>query len=124
MKFLIDNALSPLLADGLRKAGYDAIHVKAYGLESEDDEVIFQRAFAEERVVVSADTDFGFLFTQSLTSKPSVILFRKSSQKRPEKQLDLLLANLSHIKESIERGCVAVIEETRIRASDFHHPAS
>ena len=40
MKFLIDNALSPVLAALLQQAGHDAIHVRSIGLQHADDEVI------------------------------------------------------------------------------------
>jgi len=59
MKFLVDNALLPVMAEGLRMAGHDAIHVRDYRLQESEDEVIFDRAAREERVIVSADTDSG-----------------------------------------------------------------
>jgi predicted nuclease of predicted toxin-antitoxin system len=62
VKLLIDNALSPALADSLTESGIDAVHVRTYGLSRAPDEVIFERAAAEGRAVVSADTDFGTLW--------------------------------------------------------------
>jgi len=53
MKFLIDNCLSPIVADGPAQAGYDAIHVRDYELQSALDEDIFARAAQEDRIVIS-----------------------------------------------------------------------
>ena len=114
MRFLIDNALSPIIAEGLSQAGHDAVHVRDYEMQAASDEEIFKFAAAQNRILVSADTDFGMLLAFWHSKKPSAILLRHP-QKHPKSQLALLLANLAAIKEALEEGSIIVIETTRIR---------
>jgi predicted nuclease of predicted toxin-antitoxin system len=115
MKFLIDNAISPLVSQKLRHAGYDAIHVREIGLQAEEDLVIFEKAMAENRILISADTDFGTILALWQHSRPSVILFRRGTERRPSDQTQLLLANLDRLKEPLEEGCIIVFDQDRIR---------
>ena len=62
MRFPVDNALSPEVAEGLRGAGHDAAHVRDYQMQKAGDPEIFVRG---------------------------------GTERHPEKQLALLLANLN-----------------------------
>jgi predicted nuclease of predicted toxin-antitoxin system len=115
MKFLIDNALSPLVAQGLRSAGHNAIHVRDRELAEADDGQVFELALAEDRILVSADTDFGTLLALRNARKPSVVLFRGVVNRRPERQLSSLISLLDRIQDSLQDGCIEVIDENRVR---------
>jgi len=116
LKFLVDSAVSLLLAVELRGAGHDAVHTFDYVLVSSTDETVLLRAATEGRIVITSDTDFGELLAQSGASQPSVILFRRSSGK-PLVEFALLTVALNRleVREALTNGAIIVVDPRRMR---------
>ena len=115
MRFLIDNALSPIVAQRLVEAGYDAIHVRDRGQQSAADIEFVDLATREERIVVSADTDFGTILALRQASRPSFILFRGEVARRPDQQAEILFESLPRLDEVLRGGAIVSISAKRIR---------
>lgn len=115
MKFVIDNNLSPILADALKAAGHDALHVRDLGMQAATDEAVLERARAEGQVLISADTDFGGLLARSKASEPSVILIRRLVGRRAAQQAAIILANLGQVASDLAAGAMVVIHEDTLR---------
>jgi predicted nuclease of predicted toxin-antitoxin system len=115
MKFLVDNAISPVIAEKLREGGYSAAHVREFGMGASADLEIFNKAKAEGFTIISADIDFTALVAFNPEARPSLILFRRGLEYRPLKQVELLLQNLPQLEAHIDQGCIATFEESRIR---------
>jgi predicted nuclease of predicted toxin-antitoxin system len=122
VKFLIDNNLSPLLADALKAAGHDAVHLRDLGMQAATDHAVLEHARADERILVSADTDFGGLLARSGTSTPSVILIRRLAGRRAAEQAVIILANLDQVAEDLTAGAIVVLHEDSLRVRRLPMP--
>jgi predicted nuclease of predicted toxin-antitoxin system len=113
MKFLVDECLSVRLT-ALVTAGHDAIHVVDHQLAGQRDQAVLGKAATDDRVLLSADTDFGEILARSRGLIPSVILFRRADRSAAA-LANVLLANFDVIAEDLDKGAFVVFTEDRIR---------
>ena len=84
-------------------------------MQAAEDADILAQAFQEDRIIVSADADFGNLLATIQTNKPSFILFRDPNLFGAEDFFDMLLPVLRELEPELENGCVAVFRHGRLR---------
>ncbi|MEU7835860.1 DUF5615 family PIN-like protein [Nonomuraea sp. NPDC049129] len=115
MNFLIDENLSPRVAELLTKAGHDAVHVRDLQATSAPDSTIMALALADSRVIVSADTDFGALLAQARTTKPSVMLVREILELRPPELVNIIINHLDVLESHLLTGAIVAFAPAGIR---------
>jgi predicted nuclease of predicted toxin-antitoxin system len=115
VRFLIDNALPPLLVELLVSAGHDAVHPRAYNMQAASDDAILAKALAEDRIVVSADTDFAAILANQEASRPSFVLFRDPNLLVASDYAAMLVPALTVLEPDLSSGCVAVFRNGRLR---------
>lgn len=91
------------------------MHVRDLGLRSATDRVVLRAAQQDDRILVSADTDFGALLAATHDSSPSVVLVRRMVGRRVEALAGLLIANLPPVEEDLRAGSIVVIEDDSLR---------
>jgi predicted nuclease of predicted toxin-antitoxin system len=114
VRFLVDECLPSQVARLLRAAGHDCAHVYELGLGGQPDEQIMAVADEQDRILISADTDFGELLAKAPVLAPSVILLRRAD-KRPASVAEVIVANLGQVAGDLAAGALVVIGERRIR---------
>ena len=119
MKLLLDANLSPRVARLLKEAGHDAIHVADIGLLTATDPVILRAAAKEERILFTADSDFGALLALGSLASPSVLLLRSADHLRPVEQAELIAANLPSVSGDLEKGAIVSLTRDRLRVREL-----
>jgi predicted nuclease of predicted toxin-antitoxin system len=76
LHFLLDMGVSYKVARWLNDIEHDAIHLSDQGLNKLSDDQIIEKAVAENRIILTADVDFGQLLAFKKSSPASVIQFR------------------------------------------------
>lgn len=114
MRLLIDECLSARLCALLAKADHDVVHVGDLGLLGAPDTEVMAAAIEHDRVLVSADADFGELLAKSGGALPSVVLLRRPD-KDPESQAAVLSANLHAVEADLATGAVVIVLADRLR---------
>jgi predicted nuclease of predicted toxin-antitoxin system len=105
--FLVDAQLPPSLAEALRQAGREAVHVIDLGLLAATDQEIWDEAISRSAVLVTKDRDFPL--RRAARSDGPAILWVRVGNISNRKLIELALQALPAIIEAIERD-EAVIE--------------
>jgi predicted nuclease of predicted toxin-antitoxin system len=80
MKFIVDECVGTSVAKWFAESGYNVVSVYD-SLQGADDAVVLQTAYAEERILVTSDKDFGDMIFRQQQKHWRVILLRLADER-------------------------------------------
>jgi predicted nuclease of predicted toxin-antitoxin system len=113
VRFLVDENLSPAVVAWLVGLGHDAVHVRDIAPPGTTDDIVFARARAESRVLVTMDLDFGEIMARRGGTEIAVVLLRLRDT-RTARVLARLGDGLAEIAAHTE-NVVVIVEDDRVR---------
>ena len=84
-------------------------------MRSATDTAVIDTARADDRVLISADTDFGTLLARSHATTPPFLLLRRASGRRAVELVEIILSNFNVVDADLEAGAIVVLGETTLR---------
>jgi predicted nuclease of predicted toxin-antitoxin system len=99
--------------------GHNAVHLNDEGLHKMNDQAIIEKAIKENRVILTADMDFGHILSFTKTNDVSVIQFRVFDMS-PEN----IIAKLSIVFDKLtdelnSHSVILTVQEKKIRLKDL-----
>jgi predicted nuclease of predicted toxin-antitoxin system len=113
VKILADENISPRILAFLRAKGIDAVDVKEKGWYGSTDRYVLEMAYADERFVLTHDSDFGTLAINEGAPCYGIIYIRLKNLK--VENVCGVLEKLSKIDIEIAKGSIVVVEDARVR---------
>ena len=98
----------------LREAGHDVVHLREEGLHQLPDSEILAKAYAEQRIVLTCDLDFGDLLAASGATLPSVILLRLKNY-TPDYVNPRISEVITACEQLLQNGAIVIVQDTRYR---------
>ena len=113
MRFLADMNVGMPVVEWLRSRSFDAWHLREKGLQRMENGDIFQRASAEDRIVLTFDLDFSEILSLS-DGETSTIVFRLRIR-GSQHVIRRLATVLEESTEALENGAIISVEDWRHR---------
>ncbi len=95
MRFFVDECISPSLSRFLNAGGlHDAIHPRDRGRLRDPDHVVFARAIAEDRIVVTENAEDFRKLAASAELHPGLIVLPSVARSEAQRLMELVLHHL------------------------------
>ena len=110
MKFIVDECVGNSVAQWLQESNYDTLSIcpEFQGLH---DEEILQKAYQENRILVTSDKDFGDMIFRSQRPHCGILLLRLINE-HPINKIRVLEQILKHHAHELENNFVVATEAT------------
>jgi predicted nuclease of predicted toxin-antitoxin system len=115
LRFLLDMGISYKVARWLNTNGHDAVHLNDESLYQLPDNLILEKAIVENRIILTADMDFGHILAFTKTTAVSVIQFRISDLSIENIVPKLLIVFENYQEELQAFSTIITIQEHKIR---------